>query len=56
MGSFGKSISLTLLFCIGIFIITAGFAIYTYEEKSRAFSTFGTMPCKGDKMLCNQNL
>jgi len=32
MGSFGKSISSTLFFYIGILIITPGFAIRTYEE------------------------
>jgi hypothetical protein len=32
MGSFGKHISSTLFFFIGILIITPGFAIHTNEE------------------------
>jgi len=32
MGSFGKNISSTIFFFIGILIITPGFAIHTNEE------------------------
>jgi hypothetical protein len=35
MGSFGKSISSTLFFCIGILIIKPRFAIRTYEENPK---------------------
>ena len=35
MGSFGKNISSTLFFFIGILIITPGFAIHTYKENPK---------------------